>query len=61
MNEPHAMIAVRNQARWSILDNRSSVIVESSELLDYYEPEFTLDHRGVRQFIQTSSPVVALR
>ena len=60
-NEPHAMIAVRNQARWSILDSRSSAIVESSKLLDYYEPEFTLDHRGVRQFIQTSSPVVALR
>jgi len=60
-NELHAMIAVRNQARWSILDNRSSVIVESSELLDYYEPEFALDHRGVRQFIRTSGPVVALR
>jgi len=60
-NEPHAMIAVRNQARWSILDSRSLAIVESNKLLGYYEPEFTLDHRGVRQFIQPSSPMVALR
>jgi len=55
------LIAVRNQARWSILDSRSLAIVESSKLLGYYEPEFTLDHRGARQFIQPSSPVVALR
>ena len=60
-NEPHALIAVRNQGRWSILDSRSLAIVESSKLLGYYEPEFALDHRGVRQFIQTSSPMVALR
>lgn len=60
-DDTHAMVAVRNQARWLILDSRSSVIAESSELLDYYEPEFTLDHRGVRQFIHPSSPLVALR
>jgi predicted transglutaminase-like cysteine proteinase len=60
-NESHAIIAVRNQARWLILDSRSLALVESSKLLDYYEPKFELDHRGVRQFIQTASPVVALQ
>jgi len=59
-NEPHAMIAVREDARWSILDSRTMAIVESTKLLGYYEPELTLDHRGVRRFVQPF-PVVALR
>lgn len=37
-NEPHAMIAVREDARWSILDSRTMAIVESTKLLGYYEP-----------------------
>jgi predicted transglutaminase-like cysteine proteinase len=60
-NEPHAMVAVREQARWWILDSRSLAIAESSKILGYYEPEFTLDQRGVRQFVKPSRPVVALR
>jgi predicted transglutaminase-like cysteine proteinase len=60
-NEPHAVIAVRDQGRWSILDNRSLAIVESNQLLAYYEPELTLDHRGVRRFVLPFSPVAALR
>jgi len=59
-NEPHAVIAVRNQGRWSILDSRSMAMVESDKLLGYYEPELTLDHRGVRRFVQPF-PMVALR
>lgn len=60
-NEPHAMIAVREEARWSILDSRTMAIAESTKLLGYYEPELTLDHRGVRRFVQPFNPVVALR
>jgi predicted transglutaminase-like cysteine proteinase len=60
-NEPHAMIAVREDARWSILDSRTMAIVESTKLLGYYEPDLTLDHRGARRFVQPFSPVAALR
>jgi len=59
-NEPHAMIAVRENARWSILDSRTMAIVESTKLVGYYEPELSLDHRGVRRFVQPF-PMVALR
>lgn len=47
----HAMIAVRNNARWYILDNRTLVMIESRKLLEIAQPLFSLDHRGVRQFI----------
>lgn len=50
--ESHAVVAVRNDARWFILDNRSMALVESEALLDRYVPLYSLDHRGVRQFIQ---------
>ena len=50
--ETHAVVAVRNDARWLILDNRSMTLVESDDLLDRYVPLYALDHRGVRQFIQ---------
>lgn len=50
--ETHAVVAVRNERRWLILDNRSMALVESDELLDRYIPLYTLDHRGVRQFVR---------
>jgi predicted transglutaminase-like cysteine proteinase len=54
----HMVVAVRNFGHWIILDNRSMALVESSELHDYL-PLFTLDHRGVRQFVQPTNPKVA--
>jgi predicted transglutaminase-like cysteine proteinase len=47
----HAVLAVRHAERWFILDNRTLAVVESRELLNYYLPLFTPDHRGVRQFL----------
>lgn len=47
----HAVIAVRVQSRWMVLDNRSLRASESTGLLDQLEPLFTLDNRGVRQFV----------
>jgi hypothetical protein len=53
----HAVVATRYRGRWIILDNRSLLLIESSELHGY-QPLFTLDHRGVRQFVPPSSPAV---
>lgn len=47
----HAVIAVRIRSRWLVLDNRSMTMSESTGLLKDMEPLFTLDHRGVRQFM----------
>lgn len=52
----HAVIAVRIQARWLVLDNRSLTVSESIGLLSDMEPLLTLDNRGVRQFV---SPRIA--
>lgn len=51
----HALVAVRNDADWIVLDNRSLAMIESRQVLDHYLPLFALDHRGVRQFVQPSS------
>jgi predicted transglutaminase-like cysteine proteinase len=50
--ESHAVVAVREEGRWLILDNRSLALVESSELLRQYAPLYSLDRRGVRLFIE---------
>jgi predicted transglutaminase-like cysteine proteinase len=50
--ESHAVVAVREEGRWLILDNRSLAVVESSELLRQSAPLYSLDHRGVRQFFE---------
>lgn len=47
----HAVIAVHVQSRWLVLDNRSLTVSESTGLLNDMEPLFTLDNRGVRQFV----------
>jgi len=46
----HAVLAVRNDEKWLILDNRTLVMV-AAEDARYYYPLFALDHRGVRTFI----------
>jgi predicted transglutaminase-like cysteine proteinase len=50
-HEAHAVVAVRNDRRWIILDNRSLSLVDSDEILDRYIPLFVLDQHGVRQFV----------
>lgn len=50
--ETHAVVAVHEEGRWLILDNRSMAIVESSELIGRYAPLYTLDRRGVREFVR---------
>jgi predicted transglutaminase-like cysteine proteinase len=50
----HALVAVRNDADWIVLDNRSLAMLESKQVLDHYLPLFVLDHRGVRRFVQPS-------
>ena len=51
----HALVAVRNDADWIVLDNRSLAMIESRQVLDHYLPLFALDHRSVRQFVQPAS------
>lgn len=47
----HALVAIRNDADWIVLDNRSLAMLESRQVLDQYLPLFALDDRGVRQFV----------
>jgi predicted transglutaminase-like cysteine proteinase len=46
----HAVVAVRNDGRWLILDNRVLTIVDADELLDRYRPLYEFDWRGVWAF-----------
>jgi predicted transglutaminase-like cysteine proteinase len=46
----HAVLAVRNDGNWLILDNRTLVMVNADQALHYY-PLFALDQRGVRTFV----------
>jgi predicted transglutaminase-like cysteine proteinase len=50
-HDVHAVVAVRNEGRWLILDNRSLSLPDSNEILDRYVPLYVLDQRGVRQFV----------
>jgi predicted transglutaminase-like cysteine proteinase len=43
----HAVVAVRLDKEWLILDNRTLVMVNGVE--SQYYPLFVLDHRGVRE------------
>jgi len=46
----HAVLAVRYEEKWLILDNRTLVMVNAEEARHYY-PLFALNHRGVRTFV----------
>ena len=48
----HALVTVRNEADWIVLDNRTLAMIESQHVLDRFLPLFSLDHRGVRRFVQ---------
>ena len=48
-NINHAVVAVREDQEWLILDNRTLTIVNAEEAR-HFEPLFVLDHHGVRAF-----------
>jgi predicted transglutaminase-like cysteine proteinase len=48
-NISHAVVAVRQDREWLILDNRTLIIVNAEEAR-YFEPLFVLDDLGVRAF-----------
>jgi predicted transglutaminase-like cysteine proteinase len=43
----HAVVAVRREQRWWILDNRTLVMTDAEDLR-HYQPLLVLDHRGAR-------------
>jgi predicted transglutaminase-like cysteine proteinase len=49
IRQDHAVLAVREGGRWLILDNRWTVVPESSEVR-HLMPLFAIDHRGVKLF-----------
>jgi hypothetical protein len=59
VHRQHAVVAVRHAERWLILDNRSSILVESSDVAAHYIPLNVLDQQGVREFV--GAPTVAHR
>jgi predicted transglutaminase-like cysteine proteinase len=49
IHQDHAVLAVREDGRWLILDNRWTIVPESSEVRQL-TPLFSIDHQGVRLF-----------
>ena len=49
IGQDHAVLAVREEGRWLILDNRWRIVPEASEVR-HLMPLFALDHDGVRLF-----------
>lgn len=56
--DAHAVLAVRHETRWLILDNRRMMLLEDDSVRDL-RPLFALDFAGVRQFIAPTGPVLA--
>jgi hypothetical protein len=48
-NQDHAIVAVRINTAWFLLDNRWLTLIRDFEL-SRAEPRFTLDEHGVRRF-----------
>jgi predicted transglutaminase-like cysteine proteinase len=46
----HAVVAVRLDEQWLLLDNRMLTMLNAMEAR-YYYPLFVLDHQGVREFV----------
>jgi predicted transglutaminase-like cysteine proteinase len=55
VRQDHAVLAVREDGRWLVLDNRSNLMLEPTELTSL-TPLFTLDHRGVSMFAAPYAP-----
>jgi predicted transglutaminase-like cysteine proteinase len=49
IRQDHAVLAVRQDDDWLILDNRWTVMLQSSEIRNFM-PLFAIDHRGVMLF-----------
>jgi predicted transglutaminase-like cysteine proteinase len=49
IHQDHAVLAVREDGRWLVLDNRWTLVPESTEVR-HLMPLFALDHEGVRLF-----------
>ncbi len=47
--EDHAVLAVRFEGRWRMLDNRRMIMAEDSQVR-HLQPLFTIDRDGVRRF-----------
>jgi predicted transglutaminase-like cysteine proteinase len=56
----HAVVAVRNEGRWLILDNRRMALVDSDFVRDLV-PLFAFDTTGVKQFDLTQVATAGLR
>jgi predicted transglutaminase-like cysteine proteinase len=50
-SEDHAVVAVRVDNQWLILDNRTLTLVRDTDARRV-TPEFVLDHHGVRRFVR---------
>lgn len=48
--QEHAVLAVREDQHWLILDNRRMAIVDAADATQYF-PLLVVDHRGLRQFV----------
>jgi predicted transglutaminase-like cysteine proteinase len=55
-NEDHAVVAARLDGSWLMLDNRHMPMVEDQQVRDYYQPEFLIDHDGVKRYAYAPSP-----
>jgi len=55
-HDRHAVVALRYEGRWLILDNRTLSLVDSSDVLGHYVPLYAMDERGVRQFGTPHAP-----
>jgi predicted transglutaminase-like cysteine proteinase len=53
-NTEHAVIVVRFDGAWLILDNRHLALVNAEEVR-HYHPLFVMDHRGVSE-LSTAGP-----
>jgi predicted transglutaminase-like cysteine proteinase len=54
-HQDHAVLGVRHQNRWLVLDNRQSTLPESTEL-QHFTPLFAIDHDGVKLFAASYPP-----
>ena len=57
-NEEHAVVAVRVDSQWLILDNRTLTLVRDKDIRRAI-PEFVLDDRGVSRFVTRNRKAVS--
>jgi hypothetical protein len=49
VREDHAVLAVRHDGKWLIMDNRSALLREDNQISSF-TPLFAINHRGVQLF-----------